>query len=258
MRSHSLQTMLLVGGNIAKVDNSAESPVKLIVSTETESTFIMKEIIELIKTGKNDQLQQAIIDNPSLANQKNEQGISLLQFAAYCRNQFAVELLKKHKTELDIFEAASIGDKEKVTQLLEASPEQLNSFSPDGFTALGLASFFGQLPIVKLLLEKKANPNVPSNNPYKVTPLHSACAISQYEIIELLIRHGADVNAKQMQGVTPLHSAAHNGQTKIIKLLIENGADVNSKMENGQTPLVMANEKGFQETAALIIEHGGG
>ena len=78
----------------------------------------MEEIIELIKTGKNDLLKQKLNDNPSLANSKTEQGISLLQFAAYCRNNFAVDILKRHKQTFDIFEAASIGHTETVKCLL--------------------------------------------------------------------------------------------------------------------------------------------
>jgi len=217
----------------------------------------MEEIIELIKTGKNDLLEQKLNDNPSFADIKTEQGISLLQFAAYCRNNSAVDILKKYKSELDIFEATSIGDTETVSQLLGKNSEFLNSFSSDGFTVLGLASFFRHLSLVKLLLDKGANPNIASNNQFKVAPIHSACAISAFDIAELLIKHGADVNAKQMQGVTPLHSAAHNGQTKLSKLLIDNGAAINARMDNGQTPLFMANEKNFQETAELIIKNGG-
>lgn len=214
-------------------------------------------IIELIKKGENDLLEQELKDNPSLAGIKTEQGISLLQFAAYCRNNFAVDILKKYNQNLDIFEAVSIGDNKKVNQLLDKAPELLNSFSSDGFTALGLASFFGHLSLVKLLLDRGANPNIASNNQFKVAPLHSACAISAFDVAELLIGSGADVNAKQMQGVTPLHSAAHNGLTKLSKLLIDNGAEINARMENGKTPLSMANEKNFQETAELIIKHGG-
>lgn len=217
----------------------------------------MEEIIELIKTGKNELLKQKIIDNPTIAGLKTEQGISLLQFAAYCRNEPAINILKKHKKELDIFEAACIGENDKVLVLLDKNPELLNAFSIDGFTILGLSCFFGHLSLASLLMKKAANPNIPSNNPYKVAPIHSACAISNFDIVALLINHGADVNAKQMQGVTPLHSAAHNGQPKIIKLLIDNGADINAKTDNGQTPLFMATEKKFQETADLILELGG-
>jgi uncharacterized protein len=217
----------------------------------------MQDLIELIKTGNTEALKTRLTDDPGLANRKTEQGISLLQFAAYCRNASAVDLLTNLKQELDIFESASIGDQSRVTQSLDSNPSLINKFSPDGFTPLGLACFFGHLPIVRFLLNKGADPNIASNNPYKVTPLHSACAIYNYDIADLLLTHGANVNAKQMQGVTPLHSAAHHGQTKLSTLLIEHGADVNAKMDNGNTPLFMANEKGFQETAALIVRHDG-
>lgn len=217
----------------------------------------MKEIIELIRTGKNDLLEQKLNGKPSLGDSKTEQGISLLQFAAYCRNNIAVDILKKHKKNLDIFEASSMGNNEIVSQILDKNPEFLNSFSPDGFTALGLASFFGHISLAKFLLGRGANPNIASNNQFKVAPIHSACAISNYNITKLLIQHRADVNAKQMQGVTPLHSAAYNGQTKLSKLLIDNGADINARTDKGETPLFMALEKNFQETAELILKHGG-
>ena len=212
----------------------------------------MKEIIELIKTGDNEKLSQIINDNPSLADNKTDQGISLLQFASYCRNKAAIDILREHRNRLDVFEAASIGDLGTVNALTDKIPEVAGTFSSDGFTPLGLAVFFGHLSIVKLLLEKGADPNIASRNDFKVAPIHSACAISHYEITRLLIEKGADVNARQMHGATPLHSAAHNGQTELARLLIDNGADVNAKMDNGQTPLFMALEKNFQETAVLI------
>jgi len=217
----------------------------------------MKDILEIIKTGDNDQLEQALKDNASLANIKTEQGISLLQFAAYCRNNAAIDILKKYRQKLDIFEAASIGDYATVKNLVNKNAKLLNSFSEDGFTVLGLASFFGHLSIVKLLLDKGANPNIAANNQFKVAPIHSACAISNFEIAKLLIKSGADVNAKQMQDFTPLHSAAHNGQTELAQLLIDNGVDINARTANGETPLFIAQEKKFQETIELIKKHGG-
>lgn len=217
----------------------------------------MTEILELIKTGNNTLLREKMERDPSFATSKTEQGISVLQYAAYYRNKEAINIIRNFHTGLDIFEAATIGDHELVLRLAGTDPGKINAHSNDGFTALGLAAYFGHTDLVKSLLVAGADPNIASNNPLKVTPLHSACATSNYDAAELLINHGADVNAKQMQGVTPLHSAAHNGQNRIAQLLIDHGADLNAAMDNGQTPLFMAEDKNFVETAQLIKKHGG-
>ena len=214
-------------------------------------------IFDLIKTSGNKQLEERLKENPSLADNKTETGISLLQYAVYCGNVYAAGILRKYKPDIDIFEAAAVGDINTAARLLQINPELLHTFSPDGFTVLGLASYFGHLSLVKFLLEEGADPNITSNNQLNVAPIHSACAISDIEIAELLIENGANVNAKQTQGVTPLHSAANNGKTLLVMLLIKKGAVVNAKMDNGQTPLSMALKNDFQETAELIRSYGG-
>ncbi len=215
------------------------------------------DLAELIKTGANEQLEAFLLEQPALAHSKTEQGISILMFAAYCRNKKAVDLLKRYKQELDLFEASSTGEIETVKNILNEFPGLVNEASVDGFSALGLSCFFGQFEMARYLIENGADINQASNNSFKVTPLHSACAISDYAIVELLLKNGADPNAKQQAGVTPLHEAAHHGKTELAKLMIHHKANVNAKLDNGQTPLSMAQEKSFTETASLIQQHGG-
>ena len=83
----------------------------------------LKEILDAIKTGDNDKLNQIINDNPLIAGIKTEQGISLLQFAAYCRNKSAIEILRTYKKKLDIFEAASVADIDTVSKLINQNPK---------------------------------------------------------------------------------------------------------------------------------------
>jgi ankyrin repeat protein/spore coat protein CotH len=71
---------------------------------------------------------------------------------------------------------------------------------------------------------------------FGLTPLSCAVLFDQAETAELLIRKGADVNAKGRDGGTPLHGAAFLGQTETAELLIQNGADVNAKNHKGETP----------------------
>ncbi len=211
-------------------------------------------LTSFIQSAQNDELEKQLKKSPELADKITDQGISLLQFAAYCRNQKAIDLLKKYQSDLNIFESSSLGDLDKIESILNQNSSLINDYSSDGFTALGLACFFGHYSVVEYLLSKNASANLASNNAFKVAPLHSACAISNLDIASLLIQNGADVNARQQQGVTPLHSAAHNGQKELVQLLILNGAECTAKMDNGKTPYDMAIEKEFYEIAEMILQ----
>ena len=69
------------------------------------------------------------------------------------------------------------------------------------------------------------------------TPLHWAINEEvNYQIVELLIEKGADVNAVGKSETTPLHLAAYWDHKDIAELLINNGADVNAEGKQGETP----------------------
>ncbi len=211
-----------------------------------------ESITDIIRSGHNDLLRQRLLAEPSVADMKTAEGSSLLQYAAYCRNNEAVDILKPHRPDLDIFEAACLGETNIVKKWLEKDRGLINSFSPDGFTVLGLASFFGNAELVRYLLASGADPDLSSDNAQKVTPLHAACAISDFNIADMLIRRGADVNVKQAGGYTPLHSASGNGKSDLVLLLIANGADTGARSDKGETAVTIALEKGFAEIAELV------
>lgn len=69
-----------------------------------------------------------------------------------------------------------------------------------------------------------------------------------YEVVKLLIEHGADVNARKGTYNTveiPLMYAVQYERFDIAKLLIDNGADVNTKDNDGKTPLMIATQSGL-------------
>jgi len=56
---------------------------------------------------------------------------------------------------------------------------------------------------VQLLLQHGANPNIPGGSGQNQTPLHDAAYLNKSSIVELLLTHGADVNARNADGKTP-------------------------------------------------------
>lgn len=123
---------------------------------------------------------------------------------------------------------------------------------------------------VKQLIKKGANVNARANGYEKFTPLHlasspyeclgSPCTISpglkknQVKIITLLIKHGADVNAKSTSGNTSLNDAAICNAVNTAQLLIDSGADLNHR-GNQYTALEIASSRG-PDVAILLIKKG--
>lgn len=70
--------------------------------------------------------------------------------------------------------------------------------------------------------------------------MHEACNHGHYNVALMLVKSGANVNAKGLDDDTPLHDAAIMGQLKLVKLLVERGADPSFKNKKGKTPCDVA------------------
>ena len=95
------------------------------------------DIFDAIASSDLDQLKQLVGNDPTLAASRNEAGVSALMTAAYHQNADMVKLLRDTNPELDIFEAASLGDVARV-RTLQGDPKSATSQSSDGFTPLHL------------------------------------------------------------------------------------------------------------------------
>jgi uncharacterized protein len=124
-----------------------------------------------------------------------------------------------------VFEAAALGRLDRLGQLLADDPGLARSRTPDGFTALHLAAFFGPAGAVEILLEAGADPHAVAENPIKVQALHSAAAVGNLEAARMLLEAGADPNAVQQDDFRPLDAALQNGDDELRDLLLQHGAD---------------------------------
>ncbi|HZQ06382.1 MAG TPA: ankyrin repeat domain-containing protein [Anaerolineae bacterium] len=210
------------------------------------------ELIDAIKHGNAEWVTDIIERDPTLVNARMDDGVSMVLLAQYYEQSDIVKLLVQNNAQLDLYEASAIGDTERAAGWLAMHPDLVNTFSPDGYTPLGLASFFGQAAIVDLLLQKHADPNIASNNPMRVAPLNSAVAGDHLDIAAKLIAAGADVNAKQADGFTPLMGAAQNGNLEMVQLLLEHDADVNARVDKNARQFANMTALDFARQAKAI------
>ncbi len=187
-----------------------------------------------------------------LANARTATGESAALMAAYHRRSEIAALLIERGAQLSFFEAAALGQAELVRSWLERETELLNACSPDGFTALALASFFGHREVVLDLLTRDVEVNAVASNAMRVMPLHAAVAGGHHAIAKALLAHGARVNAPQQHGWRPLHAAAQSGDTKMIELLLDHGADPAATNDHGLTALEIAEERGHIEAVRTL------
>ena len=151
-----------------------------------------------------------------------------------------------------------------------------------GATPFLLASATGDVPVMKALLAKGADPKLATND--NTTALMVAAGVSRQEdrskeevkqdleALNMLVELGLDVNAQSKEwGLTALHGAAFNGADEIVKFLVEKGARLDIMDKYGETPLSIAegDPNGLRSdfggvitpnhpsTAALIRQLGG-
>jgi len=204
-----------------------------------------------VKAGDRPGVESLLAADPRLATAGLD-GASAILVAIYYRKRDVAGCLRPHVAELDIFEACALGDVGRVKALLESDPRLANAVAEDGFGPLGLACFFDHEPVARLLLASGARVDQPSSNGMRVMPLHSAAAARSLPLARLLLERGAPVNARQGQGdagSTPLMEAAFNGQNEMVELLMREGADASMKEGDGKTAADHARAKGHAALA---------
>jgi ankyrin repeat protein len=193
-------------------------------------------------------------DQPWLATDRDEDGVSALMRARYQMDRGLVAAVRAHVAELDVFESAAFGDLDRLSELLATDPDLVNATSGDGFTPLHLAGFFGQTDAVRLLLARGAEPDVRGQGWMTGTALSAAAAGGHTAIVLLLLEVGVDPNVQQAQGFTPLHAAAQNADLEAVRALLDAGADPAIVSEEGVSAAELAEQAGDLVTVEVLRE----
>ena len=151
--------------------------------------------------------------------------------------------------EQNVFVAINNNDMAMFEDLLKNHREETLAarFGSSGDSALHRAAFNDRMEMVDALLRAGADVNVPNVNGF--TPLHSA--VRNLDCVRLLLRGKAKVNVAAHGVWTPLHLAAIVGNADVADALVKAGAD-KTALAQGRTASQLAAEKGYAELAEKL------
>ena len=159
-----------------------------------------------------------------------------------------------HKNQ-ELFDAITIKNDTKIDEILQevnGSGFDIDYPNDQGFTALHMASGFGYTKIVEKLLNHGANIDAKSEDGSEYTPLMVAVLRYYDQTVQKLVKRGASVEATDKFGNSAIMLAAMKGNFFAVKLLYSYGADLNDRNDLGYNAQFLAKDNLRFEVEKLI------
>jgi ankyrin repeat protein len=208
---------------------------------------------QAVQWGDVETVKAMLVKDNKLATSKVSNGNLPLQTAADSGNQVIADILIGAGAKLDIEMAAALGKKAEVAAMLKVKPWLVKA--PN--RPLQSAAEHGHVEIVKLLLDRGADPNLDDGHGFsgRHTPLSHAVTAGYFEVAKLLCESGARTDVAGFRGGENLFDyAVDRCEVRFVKLLLEHGADVNSADDKGETALHVVAGRGDLAKAKVLLD----
>lgn len=150
---------------------------------------------------------------------------------------------------------AADGDQPEVLAYLQAQGAELTAIDIDGDTPLHWAAIANRPNSAAWLLDHGAAIN--ARNHHLNTPLMYATIRRHHEMVSFLVARGADLEIPDDYGRTPLlWTVREGGNLEMVQHLLKLGADVNAHDRFDDTSLSLAAWRGFKTLVGILLDHG--
>jgi ankyrin repeat protein len=188
-----------------------------------------------------------------------------LQRAVFCADLPIIKALVKEKASLDVRDKDGLSFMHLVARdghvelldfwlNLEGRLNGLELVDDQAWTPLMHAAWFGNHEITVRLVRKGAN--IEARSVDGNTPLHLATSNGHEQVVRDLLEEGANPASTCNMRETPLHQAAWAGHANICLMLLERKVDAGTESESGLTPLHQAAANGHEEVVNLLLDWG--
>ncbi|XP_071316548.1 ankyrin repeat domain-containing protein 27 [Trachinotus anak] len=245
--------VLLENGAITNIPNkNKESPLQCALNS--------KILMLLQSTQSSRQRSSSRVDSPSrspLASNCSSRRSSISSTSSLGSEAKPEGERVRHREVEKLLRAVADGDVEMVRYLLEwmdEEEEDEGEIRSEALLCHPLCQCPNCAPTQKLSVLQAGALGVNSSNVDGFTPLHVAALHGHSALAALLVRHGANVNARTNQSATPLHLASQNSHIQVVRFLLECNAKLNKKDHYGNTPLINACLCGNLETVTTLLQ----
>ena len=217
------------------------------------------ELCKAVKSN-NIEAAKALAKDKQKLNELDDKEIWPLFIAVSKENNAMVQLLIDAGADVDqtvngmsALIATVMSNKPAMTKVLIAAGANPNIQSmPQKFNAIHLAVGHGRLEVLKELLKSDVDLELEAEQGF--TALSGAAAKENKDIVRLLLGAGANPNHFDAENFNAMHFAAMSNDISLVDLLIKHGGDINAQKNNGPTPLSSAasTKKNTQMIEALI------
>uniref|UniRef100_A0A3Q3K4T4 Uncharacterized protein n=1 Tax=Monopterus albus TaxID=43700 RepID=A0A3Q3K4T4_MONAL len=132
--------------------------------------------------------------------------------------------------------------------------KEVDGRSDNGQTPLMLAAEQGSLEIVQELIRRGANVNLDDVDCWSA--LISAAKEGHVEVVKELLENSAYIEHRDMGGWTALTWGSYKGRVEVAKLLLEQGANPNTTGQYSVYPIIWAAGRGHADIVKLLLQHG--
>ena len=152
-------------------------------------------------------------------------------------------------------EYAAFFQQTEVLRLIMQHKESITGYQTCLDKAFGASISSGNMEMIRLLMDAGADINAKCGFCYGQSAIQIALEYSNFELVEELMKHDANLQVSSDMGRTLLHGVAHSDNILLAGKLINSGLDVNIKDEDGATPVIFAACNGKFEMLKLFEEH---
>uniref|UniRef100_A0A8C0BLW7 Regulatory factor X associated ankyrin containing protein n=1 Tax=Buteo japonicus TaxID=224669 RepID=A0A8C0BLW7_9AVES len=154
---------------------------------------------------------------------------------------------------LSIHQLAAQGELSQLKEHLRKGENLVNKPDERGFTPLIWAAAFGEIEMVRHLLEWGADPHALAKE--RESALSLASMGGYTDIVIMLLERNVDINIYDWNGGTPLLYAVRGNHVKCVEALLARGADLTMEADSGYTPMDLAVALGHKKVQQVIENH---